>query len=89
MAYTSSFLADASFGSERARIFRVSSDGASGYIDSGLNSVKAALLTYKSCTTSAFSVHINKSATGTVANGKVAFASAAATDTFDIVCIGG
>lgn len=89
MAYTALLLADASFGSERARIIRVSSDGASGYIDSGLNSVKAVSVTYKSCTTAAFSVHINKSATGTVANGKVAFASAAATDTFDIICIGG
>ena len=89
MAYTGTLLNDENLGSVRARVIRVSSDGVSGYIDSGLNQVKFVSIAFKSCTTAGFSVHINKSTTATVANGKVAFASAATTDTFDIVCYGG
>lgn len=89
MAYTSTLLSDAVAGNLRMRIFSVSSDGVSGNLNTGLNKVDAVSVTFKSCTTAGFAVLRNKSATGTVANGYVAFASAAATDTFEIICFGG
>lgn len=89
MAYTATLINESVFGNKRVRAFSVASDGASGNLNTGLNAVDMVSVVFKSCTTAGFAVLRNKSTTATVANGYVAFASAASSDTFEIICFGG
>ena len=89
MAYTATLINESVFGNKRVRAFLVSADAAAGTIATGLNTVDMVSVSFKSCSTAAFTVLRNKSTTATVSNGSIAFASAASSDTFEIICFGG
>lgn len=88
MAYTKTLIEDSVHGNHRVRIFTVVADAAVGNIDTGLNKVSAVSISVQTAATAGFAVYINKSTTAAVSNGKVAFASAAANDNFNIICWG-
>ena len=89
MAYTATLLKESVHGDQRVRVFKVDADAAAGFINTGLNQVQSVALCFKSCSTNGISVYRNQNTTSVVAKGKVAFASAASSDTFEIICFGG
>ena len=89
LAYTATLINESVFGNKRVRAFLVAADAAAGTIATGLNTVDMVSVSFKSCTTAGFAVLRNKSTTATVSNGSIAFASAASSDTFEIICFGG
>ena len=88
MAFTTSNLLKTVFGNERVFSFRVTADGLSGTVSTGLQWVDTALLCPQSLSTGAIKVAINELTSGTANAGSVAITGAVSGDEFLLTVFG-